>query len=191
MADFKKQVRLILFGVLAGVLSQLGPVAAKDAALTKDNVSRFLASFSEMRAIALAEGVKAGADAESSKNPIGMVLKAITSSKLQDNAQKIAVAHGFSDLKQWSDTGRAIGQAYMSITAGPARGIARDTLDKNKDTAMRELEKLGLLNAKQKEKLRDNLDDLSDQLAREPPPQNVAVVKDMKLDIEAAVKSGD
>ena len=76
------------------------------------------------------------------------------------------------------------------MTAGPARGIARETLDKNKDTAIKELEKLGLLNEKQKERLKANLDDLGDQLAREPPPQNVAVVEEMKPDIEAAVKPG-
>ena len=190
MADFKKRAGLILFGLVAAVLSAIGPAAAKDVALTPDSVSRFLASFSEMRAIAMIEGVQAGMDAETSKNPVGVIVKAIKSSKLQAQAQGIAVKHGFADIKEWSETGRAIGQAYLYVTAGPARGIARETLDKNKDTAIKELEKLGLLNEKQKERLKANLDDLGDQLAREPPPQNVAVVEEMKPDIEAAVKLG-
>ena len=190
MDDFKKRAGLILLGLVAAVLSAIGPAAAKDVALTPDSVSRFLASFSEMRAIAMIEGVQAGMDAETSKNPVGVIVKAIKSSKLQAQAQGIAVKHGFADIKDWSETGRAIGQAYLYVTAGPARGIARETLDKNKDTAIKELEKLGLLNEKQKERLRENLDDLSDQLAREPPPQNVAVVEEMKPDIEAAVKLG-
>jgi hypothetical protein len=190
MADFKKRARLIVFGLAAAVLSAIGSAAAKDVALTQDNVSRFLASFSEMRAIALSEGMQAGMDVESSKNPIGVIVKAIKSSKLQAQAQDISVKHGFADLKEWSDTGRAIGQAYLYVRAGPARGIARETLDKNKDAAISQLEKLGLLNEKQKERLKENLDDLSDQLAREPPPQNVAVVEEMKPDIEAAVKLG-
>jgi hypothetical protein len=143
-----------------------------------------------MRAIAMIEGVQAGMDAETSKNPVGVIVKAIKSSKLQAQAQGIAAKHGFADIREWSDTGKAIGQAYLYVTAGPARGIARATLDKNKDTAINELEKLGLLNEKQKERLKENLDDLSDQLARDPPPQNVAVVQDMKPDIEAAVKLG-
>ena len=190
MDDFKKRAGLILFALVAAVLSAIGPADAKDVALTPDSVSRFLASFSEMRAIAMVEGVQAGMDAETSKNPVGVIVKAIKSSKLQAQAQGIAVKHGFADIKEWSETGRAIGQAYLYVTAGPARGIARETLDKNKDTAIKELEKLGLLNEKQKERLKANLDDLGDQLAREPPPQNVAVVEEMKPDIEAAVKPG-
>ena len=190
MADFKKRAGLILLGLVAAVLSAIGPAAAKDVALTPDSVSRFLASFSEMRAIAMIEGVQAGMDAETSKNPVGVIVKAIKSSKLQAQAQGIAAKHGFADIKEWSETGRAIGQAYLYVTAGPARGIARETLDKNKDTAIKELEKLGLLNEKQKERLKANLDDLGDQLAREPPTQNVAVVEEMKPDIEAAVKPG-
>ena len=190
MADFKKRAGLILLGLVAAVLSAIGSASAKDVALTQDNVSRFLASFTEMRAIAMSEGVKAGMDAETSKNPFGVIVKAIKSSKLQAQAQDIAVKHGFTEVKEWSETGRAIGQAYLYVTAGPARGIARDTLDRNKDTAIKELEKLGLLNEKQKERLRENLDDLSDQLAREPPPQNIAVVEEMKPEIEATVKLG-
>lgn len=190
MADFMKRAGAILFGLAAAVLSGIGPAAARDVALTQDNVSRFLASFSEMRAIALSEGMQAGMDAETSKNPVGGVVKAIKSSRLQTQAKSIAVKYGFADIKEWSDTGKAIGQAYVYVTAGPARGIARDTLDKNKDAAIKQLEKLGLLNEKQKERLKDNLDDLSGQLAREPPQQNVAVVKEMKPDIEATVKMG-
>ncbi len=190
MADFVKRAGAILFGLVAAVLFTICPSVAKEVALTRDNVSRFLASFSEMRAIGLSEGMRAGMDAESTKNPVGVVVKAIKSSKLQTQARSIAVKHGFADVKEWSDTGKAIGQAYLYVTAGPARGIARDTLDKNKDQAIKQLEKLGLLNDKQKERLKENLDDLSDQLAREPPPQNVAVVKDMKPDIEATVKLG-
>ncbi len=42
----------------------------------------------------------------------------------------------------------------------------------------------------QKERLKGHLDNLSEQLAREPPKENVAVVKQMKPDIEAAVNIG-
>ena len=190
MADFKKRGGLILFGLVAAVLSAIGSAAARDVALTQDNVTRFLGSFSEMRAIALSEGMKAGMDAETTKNPVGVIVKAIKSSKLQGQAQDTAVRYGFVDIKEWSETGKAIGQAYLFVTAAPARGIAREALDKNKDAAITQLQKLGLLNEKQKERLKENLDDLSDQLAREPPPQNVAVVQEMKPDIDAAVKLG-
>ncbi len=190
MGDFRKLVCALLCGFVAAVFATIGSASAKDVALTQDNVSRFLASFSQMRTIAVGEGLRAGTDTEAAKNPVGAVVKAIKSSKLQTQAKTIAVNHGFADLKEWSDTGKAIGQAYVFVTAGPAQGVARATLDKNKERAVKELEKFGLINENQKERLKQNLDDLADQLAKEPPQQNVAVVQQMKPDIEAAVKLG-
>jgi hypothetical protein len=189
MADLRKRARLALAG-LAALLSSLSPALAKDVALTQDSVSRFLASYAHMRAVAVTDGLKAGTDAEAQKNPIGAVIKAVKSSKLQTEARTIAARHGFADLKDWLETGKAIGQAYVFVTSGPARGVARDTVDKNKDRAIKELEKLGLVTDKQKEKLKEHLDNLGEQLSREPPQQNVAVVRGMKPDIEAAVKIG-
>ncbi len=190
MAGLKNLIGGILLGLALAVMPAIGAAAAKDTVLTRDNVARFLASFEEMRNIAIAEGLRTGMDAEAQKNPIGAVLKAIKSSKLKTESEKIAKAHGFADIRDWGGTGRSIAQSYIFITSGPARGIARATLDKHKDEAVHQLEKLGLLNGKNKKKLEDNLDGLSDQLAREPPPGNVAIVKQMKPDIEAAVKIG-
>jgi hypothetical protein len=180
----------ILFGLAFAVMSIAGTAVAKETDLTQDNVSRFLASFTEMRDIAIGEGLKTGMDTDAAKNPLGAVLKAIKSSKLKIDAEKIAVAHGFADLKDWTGTGGAIAHSYVFITTGPARGIARETLEKNKDAAVNQLEKLGLLNDKSKQKLREGLDSVTDQLAKEPPPANVAVVKQMMPEIEAAVKIG-
>jgi hypothetical protein len=179
-----------LFGLALVLSGAAGTAAAKERILTEDTVSRFLKSFSEMRAIAISEGLKTGVDSEAAKNPLGAVLKAIKSSKLKTETGKIAAAHGFADLNDWTGAGRSIAQAYLFITAGPARGIGRETLEKNKDAAISQLEKYGLLTAKSKEKLKANLDSLGDQLASEPPPENVAVVKKMKGDIDAAVKFG-
>lgn len=185
-----KRIGVTLISFAALTFSLMGAAAAKETALTQDNVSRFLASFSQMKMIAVGEGLKASGDSEAAKNPVGAVIKAIKSSKLQTQAKTVAVKNGFADLKDWLDTGKAIAQAYAYVTAGPAKGVARDTLDKNKDRAIKELEKLGLVTESQKERLKGHLDDLSEQLAREPPKENVAVVKQMKPDIEAAVNIG-
>ena len=158
--------------------------------MTEDSVTRFLASFGEMRDIAISEGLKTGADSEAAKNPLGAVLKAIRSSKLKAGAEKIAKDHGFADLKDWGMTGRSVAQAYIFITVGPSQGMAKDAVAQNKDNAIKQLEKLGLLNEASKQKLKENLDSLEDQLSREPPAGNVAVVKKMKADIDAAVKFG-
>ncbi len=188
MNHLRKRAGIAVASLAALAFLSIGAAMAKDVALTQDTVSRFLASFSQMRMIAIGEGLKAGTDSEAAKNPFGAVVKAIKSSKLQTEAKTIATEHGFADLKEWFDTGKAIGQAYVFVTAGPARSLARDAVDKNKDRAIKELEKLGLVNDKQK--LKENLDSLGDQLAKEPPPENVAVVREMKPDIEAAVKLG-
>jgi hypothetical protein len=190
MNHLRKYSGIAVASLTALAFLSIGAAMAKDVALTQDNVTRFLASFSQMRMIAVGEGLTAGTSAEAAQNPIGAVIKAVKSSKLQTEAKTIAAKHGFADLKSWFDTGKAIGQAYVYVTAGPARGLARETIDKNKERAIKELEKFGLVNDKQKEKLREHLDDLGDQLAKEPPRENVAVVREMKPDIEAAVKLG-
>jgi hypothetical protein len=190
VGNLKNLIGGVLFGLVLALTAAIGSAAAKEQLLTEDSVSRFLASFSEMRMIAISEGLKTGADSEASKNPLGAVLKAIKSSKLKTEAGKIAAAHGFADLKDWTGAGRSIAQAYLFITVGPGHGIARDTLERNKDAAISQLEKYGLLSAKSKEKFKERLDSWKDQLAREPPPENVAIVKKMKANIDAAVKSG-
>jgi len=167
-----------------------GQAWAKETVLSEDGISRFLASFGEMRDIAVMEGLKTGADSELAKNPLGAVLKAIKNSKLKTEAEKSAKAHGFADLKDWGETGKAVANSYLFITVGPARGIARDTLQQNKHAAISQLEKLGLLNPDSKKKLKENLDNIEDELSREPPPENVAIVKKMKPDIDATVKMG-
>lgn len=180
----------ILLGLTLTGLVEGGAASAKEALLTGDSVSRFLASFEEMRDIAIAEGLKTGADSEAARNPLGAVLRAIKSTKLKSEAEKIAAAHGFADLKDWAGTGGSIAEAYVFITSGPSRGVARETLQKNKEGAIKQLEKLGLLSENSKKKLRENLDGLEDRLAREPPPENVAIVKRMKAEIDAAVQFG-
>jgi hypothetical protein len=190
MTSLRNLAGAVLFGLAFAMTGMAGSAVAKEQILTEDSITRFLASFSEMRAIAIGEGLRTGMDSEAAKNPIGAVLKAIKSSKLKTESEKIAIAHGFANLTDWTRTGRSIAQAYLFITVGPAHGIARDTIEKNKDAALNQLEKFGLLNATSKQKLKENIDSLEDQLSREPPPENVAAVKKMKGDIDAAVKFG-
>ena len=190
MGGLRNLIGRILLGLAFAAMLAGGPAVAKETVLTEDGVSHFLASFGEMRDIAIMEGLKTGTDSDLAKNPLGAVLKAIKSSKLKTDAEKIAKAHGFADLKDWGTTGKAVAQAYVFITVGPARGVARDTLEQNKKAAISQLEKLGLVNANNKQKLTERLDKLEDDLSREPLPENVAIVKKMKPDIDAAVKIG-
>ncbi len=189
MGSFRNFIGILL-GLALSSFVAAGPAPAKEAVLTGDGVSRFLASFAEMRGLVIGEGLRTGMDPEAAKNPLGAVLKAIRTTKLKAEAEKIAVAHGFASLKDWAGTGSAIAEAYLYITVGPARGIARDTLEQNKEGAIKQLEKLGILSEGSKKKLRDNLDSLEDRLSREPPAENTAIVKKMKAEIDAAVNIG-
>ncbi len=191
MGGLRNFVGRILLGFAFAALLAGGPAAAKEAVLTEDSVTRFLATFGEMRDIAIAEGLKTGANSDAAKNPLGAVLKAIKNSKLKTEAEKSAQAHGFADLKDWGLTGKAVAESYLFITVGPARGIARDTLKQNKDEAMKMADKLGFLTPENKKKLKETMDNVEDELSREPPPENVAIVKKMKPDIDAAVKIGE
>ncbi len=191
MGRFRNFIGQILLAFAFTAMLAGGPAAAREAVLSKDSVSRFLASFKEMRDIAIMEGLKTGADSELAKNPLGAVLKAIKNSKLKTEAEKSAKAHGFANLKDWGKTGKALVNSYLFITAGPARGVARDTLHEHKRGAIAELEKLGLLNRDSKKKLKEHLDNIEDELSREPPPRNVAIVKKMRPEIEAAVQIGE
>jgi hypothetical protein len=185
-----RQMAVIVLAFAFAALLAGGQAAAKEAVLSEDSVSRFLASFGEMRDIAIMEGLKTGADSDLAKNPLGAVLKAIKHSKLKTEAEKSAKAHGFADLTDWGETGKAVANSYLFITVGPARGIARDTVQQNKQAFIGQLEKLGILNPDNKKKLKENLDNIEDELSREPPPGNVAIVNKMKPDIDAAVKIG-
>ena len=175
---------LALFAILAG------PVAAKDTALTEDSVTRFLASFAEMRNLALKEGLKVGMDSETAKDPLNAVLKAISSSKLKDEAEKSAKAHGFASIKEWGDTGKAVLDSYIFITVGASSGTNKASLDKGKADALKIMEQYGFMNADNKKQITQMADNVTDQLSHRPPEGNVAVVKKMKANIDEAVKIG-
>ena len=188
MSGLKRRVGRILAAAALAACFGAAPVLAKDVELSKENVQRFLDSFSEMEMLAISEGLKTGMDAKANGNALTAVLKVIQSGKLQSEAQAIAVNHGFKALKDWAATGQSIAQAYIYVTAGSSRTAAKAQIDQNKHGAAKEIEKLGFLSNKAKQKLKENLDHASEDLSREPPPQNVAIVKEMKPTIEATVK---
>jgi hypothetical protein len=175
---------LCLVAILAG------PAAAKDAVLTEDSVTRFLASFAEMRTLAIKEGLKVGLDSETAKDPLNAVLKAISGSKLKEEAEKSAKAHGFASTSEWGDTGKAVLDSYIFITVGAPSGTNKAQMDKGKADALKIMEQYGFMNAGNKKQITQMADSVTDQLSHRPPEGNVAIVKKMKANIDAAVKIG-
>ena len=138
-----------------------GPAAAKETVLTEDSVSRFLASFGEMRDIAIAEGLKTGTDSEAAKNPLGAVLKAIKSSKLKARCRKDRQSSrlcGFERLgRDRKGGGAGLPLHHRGSGAGHRQGYAGAEQESSHQAS---LKKLGLLNADSKQKLTENLDKL-------------------------------
>ncbi len=178
-----------LAALALSLAASVASVSAKDVILTNESAGRFLGSLAEMHILAASQGFDAKKDMKDPSKPFMGLLKAVKSGKAQEQATAIATKHGFGSVQNWLDTGRALAQAYLYVSAGSMRGTAKATLDKHKDTAARELDKLGLLTDKQKRKLQANLDAAGDELSKEPPKENVAVIQTIKPMIEAAVKS--
>ena len=81
-------------------------------------------------------------------------------------------------------------ESYLFINVGAGHGMSRDSVEKNKADALKLAEKYGFVNAGNKKKATELADSIADGISREPPAGNVAIVKKMKADIDAAVKLG-
>jgi hypothetical protein len=177
----------------AALILGAAQVSASTLILTKDMVSRFVASFPEVKMIALREGLSASAKAKEKgkDNPVAVIVAAISRKELRDEVQGVVARHGFRSVKDWAKTAKSIGEAYIHITAGGAAAAdASKEMDDHRSSVEKEIAKLGFLSDKQKKKLMDKYDEASDGLDDAPPPQNVAIVTEMKPQIEAVVKLG-
>jgi hypothetical protein len=177
---------------LLAVALILGAVQVSAAALilTKDSVSRFVASLPEVRLIALREGLTISGQAKANANPIGAIVQAVTRKELRKEVEGVVSRHGFRSVKDWAQTGRSIGQAYVHITAAPVAGTVSSQMQEHRDDVAKEVEKLGFLSDKQKKKLMEKYDEAGNDINKEPPQQNVAIVTEMKPQIEAVMKLG-
>lgn len=185
------KARIILAGMLCAIafsVSVMGTAEAKPATLTKTQVERFLSSLPEVQMIGLREGLNISAEAQKAENPFAAVIEAVTRKELRDELKGVVKKHGFSSVKDWVKTGESIGHAYLHLTSGGAGKKADAKLDQHREKVAAELDKLGFLSDKQRRKLMQKFDQVSDDLGREPPAENVAVVRAMQPQIEAVVK---
>jgi hypothetical protein len=167
----------------------VSPSSAKEIILTGERVTGFLKSLPELQVIAASEGLNNTDTAKAKGDPFSTLMKAIKASKLRSETKTIVAKYGFASIQEWFQTGAALGRAYAFVTAGSARVVARDAVDKHKVSAVKELDKLGLLTEKQKQRLKGHVEDASAQLSSEPPEENVAIVTAMKSAIDKAVKN--
>jgi hypothetical protein len=164
------------------------PLLAAPHLLTRDEVTRFVATLPDVKAIGIREGLTASASVKSPQDAIFAIVKVASDKALRDELNGVVTRQGFSSVKDWSRTGKSIGQAYAHLTGAQTAALAKDKFDKHKDDLSKELDKLGLLSDKQKRKLMEKAEELREDLDEEPPAENVAIVKSMRKDIEASLK---
>jgi hypothetical protein len=190
MSGYGTVLRFLTAGLFA--LTLLVPAeAVAQRTLTKDQVQRFLLTIPELQYIALREGLNLGAKAKDAKNPVGAVIEAMSRADLREEVAQTVARHGFGSVKDWMRVGRSIGQAYVHVAHGGGAGAAAAAkLDENRERVAAEVEKLGFLSDKQKRRLLEKYDEVSDDAGKEPPPENVAVVREMRPQIEDVMKLG-
>lgn len=187
MGGQRHVLKIAMIAVAALICAGAG-TQAEPAKLTKDTVERFLRTVPEVQYIGVREGLDVSSKAKASENPFGAVVSAMSRKELRDEVQATISKHGFRSVKDWARTGQHIGQAYVHVTHGPVGSVAAAKMDENRERAIKEIEKLPFLSDKQKRKLIEQYDQTSEDLGREPPPENVAVVKEMRPQIEAVLK---
>lgn len=171
----------------AGVLVlACGSAAMADMAkLTQSSVKRFIASYPEVKGIAVTQASAKGKKIGGSDNPLMAIVEAASDDTIKVEVDTAAKRHGFRDGKEWFGVARSVGVAYAHMKAGSS-GDARghEKLEK----AIAKIEKNDFLSDKQKKKLINALRDGAGVVLEAPPPENVAVVKAMAPQIEAVVK---
>jgi hypothetical protein len=170
-------------GLLA--LASGSAATAETAKLTQASVKRFIASYPEVKSLAVSKASEKGKKIGGSDNPLMALVEAASDDKLKAEVETTAKRYGFRDGKEWFGVARSVGVAYAHMKVGSdgdAKG--REKMDK----AIAKIEKNDFLSDKQKKKLIHALREGAGAVLEAPPPENVAVVKAMAPEIEAVVK---
>jgi hypothetical protein len=166
-------------------LACTGAALAESERLTQASVKRFIASYPEVRTIALSQATAKGKKIGSSDNALMAVVEAASDNTIKGEIDTAARRHGFRDSKEWFGVARSVGVAYAHVktgTTGDAK--AQHKLEK----AIAKVEDMPLLTDKQKKQLVENLRKGANAVLEPPPPENVALVKAMAPQIDAVVK---
>jgi hypothetical protein len=176
-----------LFAAAVGLvaLTCAGAAFAESERLTQASVKRFIASYPEVKTIALTQASAKGKKIGSSDNALMAIVEAASDSTIKAEIDTTARRHGFRDSKEWFGVARSVGVAYARVKSGATDDAkAQHKLEK----AIAKVEDMPLLTDKQKKQLVENLRKGAEAVLEPPPPENVALVKAMAPQIEAVVK---
>jgi len=158
---------------------------AETAKLTQSSVKRFIASYPDVKSIAVSQASAKGKKLAGGEKSLLAVVEAASDDTIKVEVDTAAKRHGFRDGKEWFGVARSVGAAYAHMKVGPSIDAkAQEKLEK----AVAKIEKNDLLNDKQKKKLIHAIREGAGAVLEPPPPENLALVKAMAPEIEAAVK---
>jgi hypothetical protein len=177
---------LAALALAAGVFMMgLGGLAcAESERLTQSSVKRFIASYPEVKTIAVNQAATKGKTIGRSDNALLAVVEAASDDKIKGEIDTTARRHGFRDSKEWFGVARSVSIAYAHIKTGTTDDAKTQ---KKLEKAIAKVEDMPLLSEKQKKQLVENIRKGAAAL-EPPPPENVALVKAMQPQIEAVVK---
>ena len=175
--------RLAIFALVT--LACAGNAQAESLVLTQASVKKFIASYPDMKTIAVTNASAQGSKIAGSDNALLAVVEAASDDSLKREIDTAARRHGFRDRKEWFGVARSVGQAYAHMKAG-----TRDDAKANQkvEKAITKIEENDFLGEKQKKKLIEAMRKGAGMVLEPPPPENLAVVKAMAPEIEAVVR---
>jgi hypothetical protein len=167
-------------------LAATNTLAAEMARLTPASVKRFIASYPEVKTLAISEAATKGKKIGSSENALLAVVEAASDDTLKGEIDTTARRHGFRDGKEWFGVARSVGVAYAHVKTGG--GVNDAKAQAKLEKAIAKIEDMPLLSDKQKKKLIEDLRKGASKVLEPPPAENIEVVKAMAPQIEAVVK---
>jgi hypothetical protein len=170
---------------LAMLFTGLQPASlqAKSKSLTPKTVKQFIASYPDVRKIAVHHAAATGADVATAKDKFAAVIQVASDKSLARKVDAAVQPHGFNDTKEWMSVAESVGQAYAHIKAG-----GDDKAKRKLEKAISKINKMSFLSDKQKDKLAKEMREKAGALLDPPPPENIAAVEPMVGEIEAVVK---
>ena len=157
--------------------------AAEARILTRQTVKQFVASFPDVRSIAVSHAADKGQNIADAEDSLAAVIQAVSDKSIAKKVDAAVQHHGFGSSGEWMSVAQSVGLAYAHIKSG-----GDDKKQRKIDKAIAKINKMDFLSDKQKQKLAKGVREQAGVLLDAPPPENIAAVEPMVGEIEAVMK---
>lgn len=160
------------------------PEIRPQVALTKDNITRFLAAYPELKTLGEKYEKDASRGSNAGQGAMDSLWGHLQSKAARTQVETIIKAHGFSNYLDWLDVARSIALAYSFAKSGKSV----QQLGGQADAALAAIRSNPNLTVDQKKQMEAMVSQQMGQLNRlQPPAGNVAIAKEMESEIAAVI----